>query len=123
MFTTTLLGHWSPLPWLTWGLDYTLWGLDPRGYHLTSLLLHAVNTALVFRLARWLLRAELGVAASELAVAAGALGAALAWGVHPLRAESVAWVSERRDVLCGLFYVLAALAYLRGVEGADGGRT
>jgi len=120
MFTTTLLGHWSPIPWLTWGLDYALWGMEPRGYHLTSVALHAVNVALVFLLARRLLRAGLGESATPGEIAAGALGAALVWGIHPLRAESVAWVSERRDVLCGLFYVLAALAYLRSVEdGAD----
>ena len=148
MFTTTLLGHWSPLPWLTWGLDYALWGLDPRGYHLTSLALHAVNAALVYAVARRLIGAALapasggattsvladptgiaptaGVATTgggprvAIAVAAGALAAALLWGVHPLRAESVAWVSERRDVLCGLFYLLAVLAYLRGAAPGGG---
>ncbi len=120
MFTTTLLGHWSPIPWLTWGLDYALWGMDPRGYHLTSLALHAVNAALVFLLARRLLRVGFGESATAGEVAVGALGAAIVWGVHPLRAESVAWVSERRDVLCGLFYVLAALAYLRSADDGAG---
>ena len=120
MFTTTLLGHWSPLPWLTWGVDYALWGLDPRGYHLTSLALHAANAALVYAVARRLIRTALGAAPAPAAVTAGALAAALVWGVHPLRAESVAWVSERRDVLCGLFYLLAVLAYLRGVAVGDG---
>jgi len=127
MVTTTLLGHWSPLAWMTWGLDYVLWGLDPRGYHLTSLLLHAANAALFYLVARRLLAAGFSLSLPEGkgtgAVAAGALVAALVFAVHPLRAESVVWVSERRDVLCGLFYLLSVLAYLRGVAaGAAIGR-
>ena len=62
-----------------------------------------------------------GAVSGATAVTVGALAAALVWGVHPLRAESVAWVSERRDVLCGLFYLLAVLAYLRGAATAGGG--
>ena len=113
MFTTTLLGHWSPLTWVTWGLDYTLGGLAPFGYHLTSLLLHAANTALLYIVARRLLAAAVPGAPGP-GLAAAAAFAALVFGVHPLRAESVAWVSERRDVLCAFFYLLAVAAYLRG---------
>ena len=119
MWTTTLLGHWSPLAWMSWGADYVIGGLDPRGYHLTNLLLHAANVALLCLAARRLIAAGSGAPASSTAVGAGALLAALLFGVHPLRAESVAWVSERRDLLCTLFVLAAALAYLRGV--AHGG--
>src|SRR5512145_3401762 len=55
MFTSILMGHYIPVTWLTFGLDYTLWGLDPRGYHLTNVLLHATNAALFFLIARRLL--------------------------------------------------------------------
>jgi Flp pilus assembly protein TadD len=120
MFTTTLLGHWSPLTWLTWSFDYIMGGLNPVGYHLTSVLIHAVNIALFVLVARRLLAQGFGLSPSSPAIGAGAVFAALVFGIHPLRAESVAWVSGRRDMLCATFYLLATLAYLRGVAG--GGR-
>jgi Flp pilus assembly protein TadD len=120
MATTTLLGHWSPLTWLTWSFDYVVGGLNPVGYHLTSVLIHAVNIALLVLVARRLLAQGFALSPSSPAIAAGAVFAALVFGIHPLRAESVAWVSGRRDVLCATFYLLATLAYLRGVAG--GGR-
>ena len=118
MLTTTWLGHWSPLVWLTWSLNYVVGGLDPWGYHLGNLLLHSVNVALVWLIARRLLaiRSEMSLTGAT-TIAAGATFAALVWGVHPLRAEAVAWASARRDLLCGLFYLLAVLGYLRGVAG------
>jgi Flp pilus assembly protein TadD len=126
MFTATWMGHYIPLTWLTLGLNYALGGMAPWGYHLGNCLIHAANAALVFLVARRLLTAAtlpLSNAAGEAAHArptsatAAALGgaaAALLWAVHPLRVESVAWITERRDVLCGFFYLLAVLAYLRG---------
>ena len=117
MLTTTLLGHWSPLTWMTWSVNHVLGGLDPWGYHLGNLLLHAATVALLCLVARRLLAAGFGLPPARPAIAAGAFVAALVFGLHPLRAESVAWVSERRDVLCGLFYLLAVQAYLRGVAG------
>src|SRR5262249_20979989 len=90
-------------------------------YHLGNLLLHATNAVLFFAVARRLMAAAFssapgGQAEPDVAIGAGALFAALMFAVHPLRVESVAWVTERRDVLCGLFYLLAILAYLRGVR-------
>ena len=120
MLRATLLGHYIPLTWLSLGLNYVLGGMDPRGYHLLNMLLHAANAALVFLIARRLLRAGWGERVSEELLAAGAAFTALLFAIHPLRAESVAWITERRDVLSGLFYLLAVLVYLRGVEG--GGR-
>jgi Flp pilus assembly protein TadD len=119
MWTTTLLGHWSPLAWMSWGLDHVIGGLDPRPYHLTSVALHAANVAVFCLVARRLIAAGFGAAPASAAVVAGAALAALLFGVHPLRAESVAWVSERRDLLAALFSLAATLAYLRGV--APGG--
>ncbi|MEK7372516.1 MAG: hypothetical protein AAB265_13790 [candidate division NC10 bacterium] len=115
MLTSTLMGHYIPLTWLSLGVNYALGGMHPWGYHLGNLLLHAASAGVFYFVARRLLAA--GFAARDLSIALGAALAALVFGVHPLRAESVAWVTERRDVLCGLFYLLAVLAYLRGVEG------
>src|SRR5206468_721385 len=108
MFTTVHGGHYQPLSWVTLGLDYTLWGMNPTGYHLTSLLLHAVNAVLFYHVVVVLLR-RAAVTASAGAAAVGALF----FAIHPLRVESVAWASERRDVLSGLFYLATVLAYVR----------
>jgi Flp pilus assembly protein TadD len=124
MLTTTLMGHYIPVAWLSFGLNYTLGGMSPWGYHLGNLVLHAANATFVYLIARRLLAAALGTGSQSAKptgpiLMAGAF-AALVWGVHPLRVESVAWITERRDVLCGLFFLLAVLAYLKGVEqGGD----
>jgi protein O-mannosyl-transferase len=120
MFTSAISGHWIPLTWLTLGADYVVWGMNPLGYHLTNVLLHALNGVLLFVLARRLLARAMPTVpppASEL----GALVAALAWALHPLRAESVAWVTERRDLVSGAFALLGVLAYVTMTErqGAD----
>jgi Flp pilus assembly protein TadD len=127
MFTATWMGHYIPLTWLSLGFNYVLGGMAPWGYHVGNLLIHAANAALVFFVARRLLTAatvsavsgERGHAragaAGDVPVALGAAAAALLWAVHPLRVESVAWITERRDVLSGFFYLLSVLTYLRGV--------
>lgn len=124
MFTTNLMGHYMPLTWITYGLDYVVWGLNPYGYHLTNIVLHAANAALVYLVAQRLFRivwpdtSAAGVDGLRIAAAL----AALVFGVHPLRVESVAWITERRDVLSGFFFLLAVLMYLRAceVESRDG---
>jgi len=121
MFTTFLMGNYQPLTWLTLGLDHLLWGLDPFGYHLTNLLLHAAGAVAFYFAAAKLLRLALPElrAGGQWPAACGALFAALLFAVHPLRVESVAWASERKDVLCGLFYILTVLFYLEA-SGEDG---
>ncbi len=116
MFTYTR-EHYIPLTWITFGLDYVLWGMNPRGYHATSLLLHAVNALLFFVLAESLLRRALPGLRPATPRAAAAV-AALLFALHPLRAESVAWITERRDVLSGVFFLLTLLAYLRATDEA-----
>jgi protein O-mannosyl-transferase len=114
MVTTAWSGHWAPLTWLTLSLDWTLWGMNPAGYHLTSLVIHAASAVVFFLVAaRLLARAIPG--ATDGVLRGGATVAALIFAIHPLRAESVVWVTERRDVLSGLFYLLTVLAYLRAV--------
>jgi len=122
MATTTLLGHWVPLTWLSLGVNYALGGLNPWGYHLGNLLLHAANAALFYVVARRLLSAAWGPATPEPALVGGAVFAALIFAVHPLRVESVAWITERRDLLSGFFFLLAVWAYLRAVWDAPAPR-
>src|SRR2546427_1522467 len=115
MFTTMHMGQYVPLTWITLGLDYLLWGMNAAGYHLTSLLLHAVTAVLFYFVSRHLIGLATG-RPEAWATAAGAAVAALLFAVHPLRAESVVWVTERRDVVSGAFYMLTLLAWFRAVE-------
>ncbi len=118
MWTTFHMGHYVPLSWMTLGADYSLWGMNPAGYHLTSLLLHAANAVVVFLLARRLLAVNSREATSDadVPVALAAGFAALVFALHPLRVESVAWATERRDVLSGLFFFLSILIYVKSRE-------
>ena len=111
MFTQPAAKLYCPLTWLSFALDYQIWGRNPFGYHLTNLLLHVADTALVLVLVFQLLRDR-----SRHARPVAVLTAAI-FGVHPLRVESVAWATERKDVLFAFFYLLALLAYLRWVVG------
>jgi protein O-mannosyl-transferase len=125
MWTTFHMGHYIPLSWMTLGLDYTLWGMNPAGYHLTNLLLHAAHAVALYFLARRLLVLAGVVApgAGAIATAVPAAFAALVFAIHPLRVESVAWVTERRDALSGLFSALTLICWLRaGDEGEKNAR-
>src|SRR2546426_1174670 len=125
MWTTFHMAHYIPLTWMTLGMDYLIWGMNPVGYHLTSLLLHVTSAVVFFFLARRFLTLALPLASGRghaLTVSAGF--AALVFAIHPLRVESVAWATERRDVLSGLFYLLTLLMYMRACErGARGRRS
>src|SRR5450756_991931 len=99
-FTHTVSSNWHPLTMLSHMLDCQLYGLNPWGHHLTSLLLHAVNTVLLFLLLHRLTKA----------VWRSAWVAAI-FALHPLHVQSVAWVAERKDVLSAFFGFLALLFY------------
>jgi tetratricopeptide (TPR) repeat protein len=99
-FTTGHASNWHPLTWLSLELDRDLFGPEPWGYHLTNLVLHVANALLLF-LVFWKMTT---------AVWPSAFVAAL-FALHPLHVESVAWVTERKDVLSTLFGLLALLAY------------
>lgn len=94
--------NWHPVTWLSHMLDVQIYGLNPWGHHLTSVLLHALNTVLVFLV----FRKMTGAGWPSLVLAA-------LFGLHPLRVEPVAWVSDRKDVLCTAFWLLAMWAYAR----------
>jgi protein O-mannosyl-transferase len=99
-FTTTEQANWHPLTWISHALDYCLFHLNPAGHHFTSLLIHALNSALLFLL---LVRGTRRLGASLLV--------ALLFALHPINVESVAWIAERKNVLCTLFFFLAIGAY------------
>jgi tetratricopeptide (TPR) repeat protein len=101
----TAAANWHPLTWLSLEMDSSLHGRDPRGYHLSSVLLHAANAGLLC-LALYRLSGTIWPSA---------LAAAL-FALHPLRAESVAWAAERKDVLCALFFMLSLHVYARYTE-------
>jgi len=100
--TGVFVGNWAPLTILSYQFDATVFGPRPWGFHLTNIVLHALAVALLY------------VALLRMTGAAGRSAAAsLLFAIHPLRVESVAWVSERKDVLCVLFLMLTLLAYER----------
>ncbi len=99
--TSTQFSNWHPLTWMSHALDCELFGLDAGGHHFTSLLLHAINAVILFLL----LSRMTGKIGRSLIVA-------LLFGLHPVNVESVAWVAERKTVLCMLFLLLALWAYL-----------
>lgn len=114
-------GNWHPLTWVSHAVDYAIWGLNPLGHHLTSIILHSINTFLVVLLAVRLLEfwnasgtkkksTSIGYTSRATLVTGGITG--LLFGIHPLHVESVAWVAERKDVLCALFFLLSILRYL-----------
>jgi hypothetical protein len=107
MFTHPIAKLYCPLTWLSFAIDYQIWGQQPFGYHLTNLLLHLANTLLVLVLVREILRQRF-----QYATAAALLTAAI-FGVHPLRVESIAWATERKDVLFAFFYLGALIVYWR----------
>jgi len=104
-FTTGHTGNWHPITWLSHALDCQLFGLNPEGHHLVNLFFHVVNTLLLF----WVLKDMTGAVCRSAFVAA-------AFALHPLHVESVAWASERKDVLSGLFCMLTIAAYIRYVR-------
>ncbi len=102
IFSSTIIGNYNPLPILTFAIEKAVFGLNPRVLHFDNLLLHLLCVGLVNRLlVLW--KVEGWVAGF----------AALLFGIHPMRVESVAWITERKDVLFGAFYLGALVSYTR----------
>ncbi|MDP8248645.1 MAG: tetratricopeptide repeat protein [Candidatus Tritonobacter lacicola] len=110
LFTNFTVGDFKPLTWTSYMLDYRVWGLDPFGYHLGNLILHAASSCLVFLLLIRLANSSRKELTGTFLLAA--FFAALFFALHPLRVGSVAWVSERKGLLCAFFYLAAVLAYV-----------
>ena len=98
------IGHWHPLTWVSHMLDCQLYGLHAGGHHLTNIVFHTASTILLFLV----LRRMTGFIWRSAFVAA-------VFAIHPLRAESVAWISERKDVLSAFFFMLTLLCYAKAV--------
>ena len=115
MFTTSFMGHYQPLTWMSSALDYKISGMEPASYHRNNLILHSLNGLLLYFVAMRLLAAALRLeqGSDYVSLRLASAAAALFFSIHPLRVESVAWASERRDVLSVFFLLLALLAYLR----------
>ena len=105
-WTTAPENYWAPLLWMSFMLDVELFGPEPWGFHLTNVFLFSLNVGLLF----WLVRRWTGRTRIALAVA-------LLWALHPSRVESVAWITERKDVLSGLFFLLGVGAYVEARKG------
>ena len=110
-FTSGHAGNWHPLTWLSHMADCQVYGLEPTGHHITNLLLHILNTLLLFGVFKKM-TARLWPSAFVAAI----------FAVHPLHVESVAWASERKDVLSTLFWLLTMIAYVRYAERSGLGR-
>jgi len=129
MFTTFHAGFWFPLTWFSHALDYALWGLNPGMHHLTNIVVHGLNTLLVFFLALRLflrtkvnyntLSSKIDKTTSTQALIVSSV-TALLFSLHPLRVESVAWATERKDLLCAFFVLLSLLSYLSYTSSTHG---
>ena len=105
IFSKYVLGNYHPLTMLVLSIEYSLFGFNVVGYHFINVLIHLANTLLVFRLVLLLCRKD-----------AIALIAALFFGIHPLHVESVAWVSELKDLLYSLFFLASCVAYVNYIN-------
>ena len=103
LLTANLGGNYHPLTMATLALNYRISGLNPASYHWFNLILHLANTALVFFFIRKLSGGRFWTT----------VGTALFFGIHPMHVESVAWISERKDVLYAFLYLIGLIAYLR----------
>jgi protein O-mannosyl-transferase len=104
-FTTTFMGNWHPLTWLSHMLDCQFFGVNPGAHHWVSVFIHVCNSVLLL----WVLYRYTNALGRSTVVAA-------LFAFHPLHVESVAWIAERKDVLSALFWILTMWAYLRYVE-------
>lgn len=111
IFTEQFVGNYQPLTMLSYMIDHSLFGLDPFGYHLVNILLHLANTILVFMIAE-----KLAASLRLKEVRWMGLVTALLFGIHPLHVESVAWISERKDVLYGFFFLLGLHQYISSTK-------
>jgi tetratricopeptide (TPR) repeat protein len=103
-------GNWHPLTWISHQLDVELFGMNPGAHHLVGLALHVANAVVLFLV----LQGATGAAGRSLVVAG-------LFALHPLHVESVAWASERKDVLSTFFWMLSVAAYVRHARRPGGG--
>ena len=129
MLTDFSMGNWHPLTWLSYAVNYAIWGDNPLPYKMINLLIHALNSVLVYFLTFRLLKHAkhffhtspssglYDISDNELKFASIFIG--ILFSVHPLHVESVSWISERKDVLYSLFCLLTIICYLKHKEEKD----
>jgi tetratricopeptide (TPR) repeat protein len=127
-FFSFTASNWHPLTWISHAVDYAIWGLNPMGHHLTNIILHALNTFVVVLLVMRLIEAFKKTGANnnlsrsllnDRAILIAGASTGLLFGLHPLHVESVAWVSERKDLLCALFFLLSIIMYTKYISFPD----
>jgi len=125
MFLSLEVANWHPLTWISWALDYEIFGgLTAWGFHLSSNILHTVNSVLIFFLTLVLFGLNQPATSgfpfrSDNNALIAAFLAALLFAIHPQHVESVAWIAERKDLLFMFFLLLSTFAYVRYVTGVD----
>lgn len=108
------MGHFHPLTWMSLAIDFSWSRYDAAGYRVVNLLWHGINTGLLYLLARVVLSStKIGQTATEVRLNMAALTSALCFAWHPMRVETVAWITERRDLLAAFFLLLSLLAWWR----------
>lgn len=112
MFTTFHMSHYQPLSWLSLGFDYVIWGVNPFGYHLISVLLHCLGAFFLYHICAILFDINKKITDEKFMVF-GISTAVLLYAIHPLRVEPVSWITERRDVLSTCLFLLSVLLYLQ----------
>ena len=124
LFTHPYFLSWTPLALLSHAVDLKIWGANPFGHHLTNIVLHSANAVFVFCLALTFrvtgeqqngennLKGKIVTSSMPATIIIGCAVAALLFSLHPLRAESVAWVSDRKDLLCMFFMLLSTILFL-----------
>lgn len=125
-FTNIFFSNWHPITMISYAIDYSIWGLTPKGYHLTNVLFHSFNTALVFILVSNLItmwRKSFIYNCSNTRhynidknIVITGLTTSLLFGIHPIHVESVAWISERKDVLYTIFFLMSLISYLKYIN-------
>jgi protein O-mannosyl-transferase len=118
-------GNWHPLTWISHALDYAIWGLNPFGHHLTNNIIHSLNALVVVLLGVKLVelfhkrsnreKTSFFPSNENSPLIVGTV-AGMLFGIHPLHVESVAWIAERKDVLCALFFLLSIRSYINFVD-------
>ena len=122
MLTAFEMANWHPLTWFSWALDYRIYGgLDTAGFHMTNNIIHSFNSLLLASVAfrvyqlTWASPSHINPV-EKYQVVIAACFAGLLFAVHPLHIQSVAWVAERKDLLCQMFLLVAILSYLGGTH-------
>jgi len=100
--------QYFPLVYTTFRVEHAIWGFNPRGYHVVNIILHVMNALLL-----WVVLTRLGIR--------GAWFGAILWALHPVNVESVAWITERKNTLSTLLYLVSILAWMRFIEGRGKG--